>query len=498
MANSSKTDASQSGQQPRSLAVENPRGRLLQSVVELFDASGIPYCILHGYKDYPARVVSDVDCIIPAEFLPGQLATLLRANRDRLGAAVVQWIQHESTANYFVLATHGVSSRWEFLAVDISSDYRGDGRVFYRGEEVLASRYLDRGFWVPSPALEFGCYLVKKIAKRSLGKEHDRRLTDLYKKDPAGCDREIARFWRGDHVRLIRSVAGSGQWDVVREHIPSLRVELLWPGTIGDLRSSARYWAADGLRRLRRWRVPTGVHVVLLGADGSGKSTTLSSLGDALAPVFRRVTRNHLAPALFHRPGSTTPATSPHGRPVRSPITSLAKAVSWLVDYTLGYYVKVRPGLARSTLVLFDRYFIDALVDPRRYRYGGPQWVLHLVWSLIPKPDLVILLDAPPEVLRARKQEVSLSETERQQRAYRELVGTLPNGHIVNVAQPLDQVVTAVGTVVLDFLTSRTVRRLGEHAPALATGQTAFAGSLDLPAEGKEPRAAGGRKGNPV
>ena len=100
--------------------------------------------------------------------------------------------------------------------------------------------------------------------------------------------------------------------------------------------------------------------------------------------------------------------TAPHSRPPRSLVGSLAKAVYWVLDYTLGYYLKIRPALVRSTLVLFDRYLVDALIDPRRYRYGGPRWVLHLVWSLIPKPDLVILLDAPPEVLRARKQEVSL------------------------------------------------------------------------------------------
>jgi len=452
--------------------VENPRGRLLQSVVEVFGANGIPYCILHGYKEYPARVVSDVDCIVPAEFLPCQLARLLRANRDRLGAAVVQWIQHESTAHYFVLAADGLGAPWEFLLVDVSSDYRRNGRVFYQGEEILASRRRDRGFWVPSPALEFGCYLVKKVAKQWLSEEHGHRLTELYNQDPTGCDREIARFWRGGSVRLIGSLAASGEWDAVPELLPSLRRELVRPGTVGELRSSVRYWAADALRRLRRWRMPTGVHVVLLGPDGSGKSSTLSALGDALTPAFRRVTSKHLAPALFRAARATPPVTAPHTRPPRSLVGSLAKAVYWALDYTLGYYFKIRPALARSTLVLFDRYLVDALVDPKRYRYGGPRWVLHLVWSLIPKPDLVILLDAPTEVLRARKLEVSLRETERQRHAYRELVEMLPNGHVVDAAQPLDRVVTAVGTVVLGFLTSRTACRLAEHEPVRTAGQT--------------------------
>jgi hypothetical protein len=149
-------------------------------------------------------------------------------------------------------------------------------------------------------------------------------------------------------------------------------------------------------------------------------------------------------------------------------------------------------------LVLFDRYLVDALVDRRRYRYRGPQWALHFVWSLIPKPDLVILLDAPTEVLRARKQEVSLCETERQRHAYRQLVDTLPNGHVVDAAQPLDRVVTAVGTVVLGFLASRAVRRLGEPDALRATGQTASAvlPDPDLEGEGNEHCPAHDRERN--
>jgi thymidylate kinase len=495
---SGHTGASQGSQELGGLRLESARGRLLQAIVALFDAESIPYCILHGYQEYPARVVSDVDCIIPAEFLPRQLARLLRVNRDRLGAAVVQWIQHESTAHYFVLATNGVAARWEFLAVDVASDNRQDGRVFYRGEEILASRRQARGFWIPSPALEFGYYLVKKVAKRSLEEEHGRRLTELYNQDPTGCEQEIARWWSPGSARPIGSGAASGRWEEVRELLPSLRRELLWPGSLPELRSSLRYWAADGLRRFRRWRLPTGVHVVLLGADGSGKSTTLRAVGDALAPVFRRVISRHLAPGLFHAAPAHPSVTAPHSRPPRSLVGSLAKAAYWGVDYTLGYYLKIRPALARSTLVLFDRYLIDALVDPRRYRYGGPRWVLHLVWSLIPKPDLVILLDAPPEALQTRKQEVSLAESTRQGQAYRQVMAMLPEGHIVDAAQPLGRVVAAVSTAVLAFLASRTMRRLGDIDHCLATGRIPSIASFDPKAGGGHHRAASGPERNPA
>jgi thymidylate kinase len=133
------------------------------------------------------------------------------------------------------------------------------------------------------------------------------------------------------------------------------------------------------------------------------------------------------------------------------------------VDYSLGYHLKVRPLLARSTLVLFDRYVVDAVVDPVRYRYGGPPWVLRLVWSLVPKPDLVILLEAPVHVLRSRKQEVHEVELQRQCGAYRELVSGLSGGRTVDAAQPLDKVVTSVSGLILDFLQTRTQLRVARR-----------------------------------
>jgi thymidylate kinase len=133
----------------------------------------------------------------------------------------------------------------------------------------------------------------------------------------------------------------------------------------------------------------------------------------------------------------------------------------WLISYTFRYCLTVRPDLARSTLVLSDRDLVDTLVDPKRRRYGGPRWLLRLIWWLAPKPDLVIALDAPAELVQPRKREVSLEETARQREAYRALVGGMPSGHIVNADRPLEQVTAAVSSIILRFLATRTARRLG-------------------------------------
>lgn len=110
---------------------------------------------------------------------------------------------------------------------------------------------------------------------------------------------------------------------------------------------------------------------------------------------------------------------------------------------------------------MFDRYYDDLLVDPRRYRYGGPLWLARLTRRLVPRPQLVVLLDASPELLWVRKHEVALEETARQRDAYLRLVRGLRNGCVVDASEPLDRVVANVESILLDHMQERISRRLG-------------------------------------
>ena len=73
----------------------------------------------------------------------------------------------------------------------------------------------------------------------------------------------------------------------------------------------------------------------------------------------------------------------------------------------------------------------------------------------------MLLLDAPSEVLQSRKQEVAPAETERQRRAYRELVQGLSNGLVLDATQPPEKVGTDINRAILDFMAQRTIKRWG-------------------------------------
>jgi thymidylate kinase len=128
--------------------------------------------------------------------------------------------------------------------------------------------------------------------------------------------------------------------------------------------------------------------------------------------------------------------------------------------------VSVHPAKARAAFVMNHRYLLDAMVDRRRNRYAGPQWLLAAIWRIAPKPDLIILLDADPQIIWARKKEVALEETIRQRDGYRSLVEPLKFSRIVEASQPVEKVIADVDRIILDLLAGRVNKRFGLENPA--------------------------------
>ena len=189
-----------------------------------------------------------------------------------------------------------------------------------------------------------------------------------------------------------------------------------------------------------------GRFVALLGPDGCGKSSVLAGVAAALAPEFSGVEARHFRPQA--RWGAGTPVAAPHALPPRSAALSALKlALEW-ARFRAGHRTVVRPRLRRGELVLFDRYYHDLLADPRRYRYGGPAWLARWVGRRVPAPDLFVVLDAPPEVLQARKAEVPPAESAAARAAYLALAAALPRARVVDGARPLARVVEEVAALV--------------------------------------------------
>jgi thymidylate kinase len=436
---------------------------IFRHFIAKLEERGIPYCILAGYAEYPEVISSDVDFMVEEAQLV-RLPGLIQEIAHETGSSFVQCLQHETSACYFVLASQD-STTISFLMPDACSDYRRQGRLWIAARGMLARRRRhEKGFYIPAADDAFIYYLIKKIDKGSINESQGNHLAALFQEDPSGCEKRLQDYWSPSNLDLLKSAAMANIWGGVLGKLRQLALELHANSSLESLPHLARQWFAEIGRRIGRVCKPSGLFVVFIGPDGSGKSTVLSQVEIDLAPVFRKTRRYHLRPLLGKKTGTaTTIVTAPHAKPPRSLVTSLVKIAYFWADYTLGYWLDTRPRLVRSTFVLFDRYYHDLLVDPKRYRYGGPVWVARLVGRLLPKPDLWILLDAPPEVLQERKQEVPYAETARQREAYLELISRMPNGHIIDASGLLHDVVRDVNGVILKHLAARTEVRLGQR-----------------------------------
>ncbi len=426
------------------------------------------YCILSGYERLPDRFDTDIDFMVDqADFdrMPGIIEEVTR----KTGTRLFQAIDHELTGRaYFLGSLDGPALT--IVQPDCAADYRHFGRRWLPAKEVLAARRLHPGgFYIPSIAHEFAYSLIKRLNKRSFNREHGYRLHQLYVEDRIECGRMIARFIRGAEGSQIVRMASANDWAPMYESMEPFRAAMM--------RSRKESFAErleelprTALNYLRRIAQPTGCWIAFIGPDGCGKSLVLNAVGQEFAPSFRKARYFHMRPRLIgRRPSNSGPVTDPHGQAPRGKIASVAKVIDLWLDTTLGYLVRLLPWLIRTDLILFDRCFYDLLVDSKRIRYGGPPWLLRAAARLAPGPDLVILLDAPPEVVRARKQEVPPEEVARQRAAYLELAKTLSSAVVVNAAQLPEDVIHDAIAAVVEHLEGRTKKRLrisGAFAPA--------------------------------
>lgn len=157
--------------------------------------------------------------------------------------------------------------------------------------------------------------------------------------------------------------------------------------------------------------------VVIAGPDGAGKSSLAAEMVDRILapPVIH----------LHHRPGllprsvaASQPVTEPHKRPPYSQFKSTAKLLYLWIDYQLGWWLRLRPVRRRGGAVIIERGWPDLAVDPLRYRLSGSRQLTAILGALIPRPDLVAVLLAEPELLVARADELPLAEISRQTREW--------------------------------------------------------------------------------
>jgi thymidylate kinase len=232
---------------------------------------------------------------------------------------------------------------------------------------------------------------------------------------------------------------------------------------------------------IRRRGRRSSFSVALVGCDGAGKTTVARKLEDETDLPVRYLymgvssdssNRQLLTTRLAHkvkRARGAAPDTAGPREPVYRPASKgLKQKVRRGTRATLRLGNRLaeewyRQLIAeshriRGSIVLFDRHFVAdyhaadmaAGERPLSRRIHGA-----LLAKTYPKPDLVIYLDAPAEVLFARKGEGTLPGLERRRGEYLALADVTPSFHVVQATQPLEEVVAEVTGIIRAYGAAR-------------------------------------------
>jgi thymidylate kinase len=193
--------------------------------------------------------------------------------------------------------------------------------------------------------------------------------------------------------------------------------------------------------------------LAIFGPDGVGKSSVMSAVTSAIAPLFEHHRTMRWRPQLIRSriAKEAHKFRLPHSAGTHRLPLSMAKLAGAFLDFYLDHATLTRNQLRGCSLITWDRYFHDLVVDTKRYRYDGPAWYPEFLLRCFPIPDrfLGIVLDADEEAILRRKAELPLEEIRRQRRAYRQLAA-LPRTTIVKNDGPLENTITQVLRIFVD------------------------------------------------
>jgi dTMP kinase len=167
--------------------------------------------------------------------------------------------------------------------------------------------------------------------------------------------------------------------------------------------------------------------VCITGIDGTGKTTlarntaaALNSAGNRAVYVYGRTTPiiSRLLMALGRATllrkndlwGDYPSYNASKKKAMRSPILAGLYTAAILLDYYVQVWLKLLPYLWSDHIVVADRYLYDTVISDLavhlNYTAAQTTRALRMGLSLLPRPLLTVLIDVPPEIAFARKDDV--------------------------------------------------------------------------------------------
>jgi len=297
--------------------------------------------------------------------------------------------------------------------------------------EMLGGRQRSGGFWQSAPEIRGVALLLHDLVAKSGFRERDAaEILALYEAGPEAFEHALERsVGQASARRIAQALAQGDPAGAIPQRGPIMRRGFL-QRPLGAVRWKVTHTLRNLAFALRR----RGALVVLMGPDGSGKTSLVEEIRKILVARGCKAERvyfglttpllptKRLLRGLRDRRRSSSDTREqqvPREPGFRSNLSYFLGTSHALLDQLTRYFVHARPKLARARILLCDRYFYDALTSP------APGLLKPVMdWAAVgptPRPDLVFVLGDDAEAIHARKPELTVWEIERQQACFERL-----------------------------------------------------------------------------
>ncbi|MEP2238391.1 MAG: hypothetical protein ABJI22_08530 [Maribacter sp.] len=385
---------------------------MIKFFLSFLEEQNISYRITNGYEEIEKKSIdhSDYDILFTKNEFNNIDSIILKFALANNLKIVQMYHQGQYAKNFFLFDPKTLL----LLNLDLYGQLSRHNISILDEREVFNKKLRYKGLAILEPEQEFIQYLIKKIDKGVISLEAFEKLRNLFTDEEKKCVAYLKLFFK-DSYQQLSQILKSSDYDNFQKKNKEFKSDFL-----NNKKTAKESFFSKGTRVIGRIISPTGITIAFLGPDGSGKSTIIDGLIKKHLP-FRRDDYFHLKPILKNNQSNEVVVADPHAKKPYSPLKSYGKLGYFIYQYNIGWLKNILLLKRKSSLIIFDRYFDDLLVDSKRYRYGGNNSIANLMKYFIPRPSLYFVLTADGNIIHGRKQEVSKDELTRQLKGYSNL-----------------------------------------------------------------------------